>query len=55
MNIFKKKIKHPWIAFCVIFTLSAVLSKYGIVEGTLLIFDLFAGVFIYKYITAEHG
>jgi len=54
MNIFKRKIKYPWQAFWIIFILSAVLSQYGMTIGTLLIFDLFAGIIIYKYITAFH-
>jgi hypothetical protein len=45
------KISHPWVAFSVVFILAAVLSQYGIVQGSLLLFDLFAGVAIYKWAT----
>jgi len=39
----------------VIAILAAVLSQYGTIEGTLLIFDLFAAVIIYKYLTSLNG
>lgn len=50
MNI---RIKHPWIAFLVIFVLSALLSQYGVTEGSLLLFDLFAGIAIYKWLISR--
>ena len=47
------KISHPWIAFVVIFVLLALLSEYGVTQGSLLLFDLFAGIGIYKWITSR--
>jgi uncharacterized membrane protein len=45
------KINHPIVAFLVIFVLAALLSEYGVVKGTCLIFSLFAGIIIYKFLT----
>ena len=47
------KIQHPWIAFCVIFVIAALLSKYGVVEGSAYLFVLFAGIVIYKFLTFQ--
>lgn len=47
------RIKHPWIAFGIIFVLSALLSQYGVTKGSLFLFDLFAGIGIYKWITSN--
>ncbi len=47
------QISHPWTAFIVIIVLSAVLSNYGVVEGSLLLLDLFAGIAIYKWVTSQ--
>lgn len=48
MHNFFKKIDHPWIALGVIFLIGALLSQYGITAGSLLLFDLFAGIAIYR-------
>lgn len=52
MNWLHNKIEHPWTAFCVYFVIGALLARYGIVEGTALIFCLFAGIIIYKFVTS---
>jgi hypothetical protein len=52
MNIFGRKISHPGTALVIYFLIGALLAKYGIVEGSLLLFALFAGVIIYKVVTA---
>ena len=49
------KVDHPWIAFMVIVIVAAIMSNYGIVHGSLMLFDLFAGVAVYKWITASQG
>lgn len=51
MNILDQKITQPKTAFFVIFVMSALLSEYGIVEGSLLLFDFFAAIIIYKWLT----
>lgn len=51
MNKFNYKIDHPGVAFCVIFMIGALLSQYGVVEGSMLLFALFAGIVIYKFLT----
>lgn len=50
MNI---RIAHPWIAFLVITVLSAIMANYGVVDGSLMLFDLFAGIAIYKWLTTS--
>lgn len=45
-------IKHPIIAFIVIFILAAIMSNYGVVQGSLLVFDFLAGIIIYKTFTS---
>jgi len=45
------KIKHPWIAFIIIFVIITLMSEFGIIESSLLLFDLLAGIIIYKAIT----
>lgn len=47
------KISHPWIALGIIFVLSAILSEYGVTKGSLFLFDVFAGIGIYKWITSR--
>jgi len=39
----------------VIIFLSAILSLYGIAHGSLLLFDLFAGIGIYKWLTSSRS
>jgi len=46
-----KRIFHPWIAFAVIFGIAVMLNEYGIVNGSLFLFDFFAGIAIYKIFT----
>lgn len=53
MNILNREVKHPWWAFGVIFTIGALLSQYGVIDGSLYLFDLLAGVLIYKLITSK--
>jgi hypothetical protein len=48
MKLLSCKIKRPWLAFVIIFIMAAVLSKYGTVNGSLMIFDILVGIFIYK-------
>ena len=48
------KVEHPGIAFIVIFVLAALLSQYGVTQGSLLLFDLFAGIAIYKWLTSRN-
>lgn len=43
-------INHPWTAFFVYFSIGAILSQYGIVNGTALIFCLFMGIAAYRII-----
>jgi hypothetical protein len=47
------KVSHPLIAFCIIFIITALLSEYGVSQGSLLLFDVLAGVVIYKTITFQ--
>lgn len=49
---FNRKIEHPGVAFIVIFLMAAVMSKYGIVNGTLSVIAVFAGIGVYKFFTA---
>lgn len=52
MNPFTSKIRHPQVAIFVIIVIAAVLAKYGVLEGAALLFSFFAGVAIYKMLTA---
>jgi hypothetical protein len=47
----KKKLTNPWLAFCIIFVIAALLSEYGYVNGSCLIFALFSGIIIYHWFT----
>ena len=51
MKIFQYKIEHPVTAFVVVFLVSAFLNTYGVMEGTAMMFDIFLGVLIYKFVT----
>lgn len=44
------KINKPFIAVTVYFVIGIILSMYGVVEGTMYLFDLFMGIIIYKVI-----
>lgn len=44
-------ISRPGIALIVTFGVAVILFKYGIVNGSLFLFDFFAGVAIYKIFT----
>lgn len=52
MNPFTSKIRHPQVAIFVLIMVSAVLAKYGVMQGAALLFSFFAGVAIYKMVTA---
>lgn len=41
-------VKRPWTALCIWFAAGVVLYAFGVRDGSLLIFDLLAGIFIYK-------
>lgn len=51
MMLFNRQIKHPGVALFIYFLIGAVLAKYGIRDGALLLFSLFAGIVIYKFVT----
>lgn len=53
MNLRNRKIEHPAVAFLVIVAISAMLNLYGVTGGSLMLFDLFAGIAIYKFLTAK--
>lgn len=53
MEILKKEVKHPLVALGVIFLIGAILNLYGVTEGSLYLFDLLAGVLIYKLFTSR--
>jgi len=48
MKFLNCKIKRPWLALAIIFIMAVILSKYGTVNGSLMIFDIIVGIFIYK-------
>jgi len=51
MSNFNYKIERPGVAFVVMFVIGALLSEYGIEKGSALLFAMFAGIVIYKFIT----
>lgn len=53
MTIFRRKIRHPWAAIGVLVVVSAMLARYGVVEGTCLLVATLGGVVLYKVISGE--
>lgn len=52
MNFFGKTIRYPRTALCIVFGFGVVLDQYGITSGTMLIFDVFLAVAMYRLITS---
>jgi len=50
MKLLGHKVRHPGIALIVYFLIGAILAKYGVVNGTALIFCMFMGMAIYRII-----
>lgn len=52
MNFLNREIRHPIIALGVFFGIGILLNMYGVTQGSLFLFDLLAGVLIYKVLTS---
>jgi len=50
MNFFGKTIRYPRTALCIVFGFGVVLDQYGITSGTMLIFDVFLAIAMYRLI-----
>lgn len=48
MNFFSQKVERPGIALGVIFFIGLLLSQYGVVNGSLYLFDMLVGIIVYK-------
>lgn len=47
------KVEHPGLALLIVFVIAAALNLYGLHDGSLYLWDLIGGVFIYKLLTAR--
>ena len=48
MNPLHKKVERPGLALFLYFGIGVLLALYGVRDGSLIIFDLFAGSIAYK-------
>jgi hypothetical protein len=44
---------HPWTAFLTVMAIAAMLSNYGVIKGSLMLFDILVGIAIYKMIISR--